>query len=401
MSFRRLIVGGVILNIERAPFLVRLYRSEPYIGFCGGTLLGERTVLTAAHCFDSYNGTVYVGTFQYDIFADTSQETSDVIRVESFHVDPRYDPDNIAAGNDVAVLTLSRTPRMFGSPTGPRPIVLGDSSFWPRIVEQPSDSAYVMGYGSETYQGPQSVYPRVAHVQLYTESECRALLGFTLSPSNLCAGLPGSDACSGDSGGPIIVAYNGTFLQVGVISWGLSTSDCGESPGVYSLTSNARDFLAPYNASFVTYTPVIDEEGSDPCECTNNTTGSCFSNGFDVSPRCGCADHVGDGTSFCYVVRDECKRATHSSFVIGALYRGCTLPSLPPPPLPPVSPPPSPPVSPSAPPMTCDDIRRTYRSNACCQTPDVDYCRELKTMYRASECSPTCRASVYPAQSSP
>lgn len=395
MSFRRLIVGGLTLSIERAPFLVRLYRSERYIGFCGGTLLGERTVLTAAHCFDSYNGTVYVGTFQYNIFADTSQETSDVIRVETVHVDPRYSPENIAAGNDVAVLTLSRIPRMFGSPTGPRPIVLGDSSFWPRIVEQPSDSAYVMGYGSQTFQGPQSVYPRVAHVQLYTEGECRALLGFTLSPSNLCAGLPGSDSCSGDSGGPIIVAYNGTFLQVGVISWGLSTSDCGESPGVYSLTGSAYDFLTPYNASFATYTPVIEEGVSDPCACTTNATGSCLSNGFDVSPRCGCADHVGDGTLFCYVLRDECRNAVHSTLFIGALYRECTLPP-PPPPTPP-------PLPPSAPPMTCDDIRRTYRSHACCQTPDVDYCRELKTMYRESQCSPLCRAlaTVSPARPSP
>jgi hypothetical protein len=111
MSLRRLVVGGFVLTIDKAPFLVRLYRDARDIGFCGGTLLGERTVLSAAHCFDSYNGTVYVGTYQTDIFGDTS----------------------------------------------------------------------------ETYGGPQSLYPRAAHVHLYTADECRQVLGFTLSPSNLSA----------------------------------------------------------------------------------------------------------------------------------------------------------------------------------------------------------------------
>jgi hypothetical protein len=47
---------------------------------------------------------------------------------------------------------------MFGEPNGPNSIILANSSFWPQSIEQPSDAAYVLGWGSSTYYGPQSVY---------------------------------------------------------------------------------------------------------------------------------------------------------------------------------------------------------------------------------------------------
>ena len=352
MTIRRgLIVGGVVINVSRVPFVVRLYTDALTTGFCGGSLIGEQTVLTAAHCIDpSQSG--YVGTYHNDVYATSDTDLgSDLIRVTNVYIHPLYDPNDITLGHDVAVLTLQRTPLRYGENNGPTSISLGNASFWPRLSsEQPTDAAYVLGYGANTYEGPQSMYLRCAHVNLYSHDECVSFLGFNLSYSNLCAGLPGSDSCSGDSGGPLIVAYNGTFVQVGVVSWGVGYADCGEAPGVYSLTSSDYDFLAPFGARYIEYSMSSSVENA--CACADD----CISNGFSVFPRCGCADHLNEGETFCYVHHDDCAIATHSSLFLGALYRTCGEPPVPPssPPFPQnfsVSPSPVPPLSfPSPPP---------------------------------------------------
>jgi secreted trypsin-like serine protease len=392
MSIRRLVVGGVALTIDQAPFLVRLYTEATNYGFCGGTLVAERTVLTAAHCVTSNNNsnyTVYVGTYQNDIIGDLINPNSDVVRVTNVHIHPEYDPSDIGQGNDVAVLTLLRAPSKYGTEDGPRAIALGNGSFWPRISDQPSDSAYVIGYGSESYTGPQSFNARAAHVHLYTEFECRQFLGFTLSPSNLCAGLPDSDSCLGDSGGPLIVAYNGQFVQVGIVSWGLSAVDCGELPGVYSRTSSAYGMLQSYNVSYIDYN-AVNLSFIDPCACTSAE--ACVSNGFDVAPRCGCADHVADGIPFCYVANDECATATHSLFVIGALYQTCALPPplppLAPPSVPPLLPPPFVPLGPSN--TSCRQLRTSYKAQSCCIHRLREDCVSIKRLYVLGQCTAAC-----------
>lgn len=317
---RRLITGGVITNVSRTPFVVRVYTDALWVGFCGGSLIGARKVLTAAHCVNGVEGRrTYVGVYQNDILANAtpSDPLSDVIFVVDVFVHPRYDPRDITRGNDVAVLTLERAPSRFGTANGPKSIPLGNASFWPRLAyDQPSDAAYVVGYGSYTYGGPQSMYLRIAHVHLYSHAECISYLGHSLSESNLCAGLPDKGSCSGDSGGPLVIAYNGAFVQVGIVSWGVR--DCGSVPGVYSLTSAAHDVLSTRGAQYLEHMPSVLQD-EDACACAED----CVSNGFSVAPLCGCANHLGDGRSYCYVAHEDCPDAIHSSMFLGALYREC------------------------------------------------------------------------------
>merc|ERR1712183_396218 len=60
----------------------------------------------------------------------------------------------------------------------------------------------------------------------------------------LCAARPGKDACSGDSGGPLIVrgADHTEDVVVGIVSWGTGCAN-PRYPGVYSRISMAYDWI--------------------------------------------------------------------------------------------------------------------------------------------------------------
>jgi len=339
-DMRRLIVNGLAISVQRAPYVVRLYGPDPNIGFCGGSLLSDRAVLTAAHCLVDEAGGVTpaaslsVGTYHADVLAEPTEldPLADLVPVQSVDVHPNYhsgDPNAVVYGQDVAILILSRAPAHFGEEVGPRATSLDDGTFWPDSADK-TNASYVVGYGSASYTGPQSYYLQAAHVHLLSRARCARMLGFALAASNGCAGLDGADACSGDSGGPLVVAHRGNFVQTAIVSWGVGTSDCGdpEAPGIYSLVASARAFIESRvpAAQFDTWPDLAEE---DPCACADD----CVSNGFDVSARCGCADHLGDGQPYCYVRSDACyPSASHSTLVVGALFRACVLP--PPPPLP-------------------------------------------------------------------
>lgn len=387
---RRLIVGGAAISVQQTPFVVRLYTPQLQIGFCGGSLLSSRTVLTAAHCVVGLSkDDLFVGTYQTDIFATSDAEPlADVVPVESVHIHPDY-VDDVAQGNDVAVLKLQRAPTgFFVEEGGPRPVPFGDETFWSpthRLLH------FVLGYGAEVYQGPQSYYLEVARVSTYSRDECNARLNVTLDASNRCAGLEGFDSCSGDSGGPLVAAYDGHIVQIGIVSWGLAGFECGsaEAPGVYALPD--IDFIRRHDDNETKILRVqVEEEDEDPCTCTTPST-NCTSNGFSVIERCGCADHVQDGTSFCYVTRVGCEAAVHSTYVLGAMYRGCEKMPLSPP-LPPAMPqllsqPSSPPPRYSR--QKCGELRALYEEDYdCCTNSERDECFAVRDEYRQGHCCP-------------
>ena len=107
----------------------------------------------------------------------------------------------------MSVLTLNRSIENVSVAT------LDDGSFWTNESHPYDDSAYVIGYGSQVLYGPQAPNLQMAHVHLHDRSFCRDALKYELVHSNNCASYAHYDACSGDSGSPLLMAHDGIFLR--------------------------------------------------------------------------------------------------------------------------------------------------------------------------------------------
>src|SRR4051812_44561333 len=229
------IVGGSAVSIEEFPWQVALTVSPSVRSgsafqrqICGGTLIAQSVVVTAAHC-------VYDRGFQpardFDVVSGRTHLPSSAGQeqpVQQIYVptngagSPLY--ENSTTRWDVAVLDL-------GSPAIGTPITLAgpdETSLW-----SAGQTAYTSGWGQ---LGPGGGYPdglHAAQLPMLSDSTCRAEWGRTYqSDVMVCATGNGADTCPGDSGGPLVVrAADGSVRLVGSTSYG--TDPCGRAPSVY------------------------------------------------------------------------------------------------------------------------------------------------------------------------
>lgn len=217
------IVGGHETTINEFPYLVNLRRNGKFS--CGGSLLTERCVLTAAHC-------VYmVPVKDLSIYAGASRLNGaefHVRLVENSYISNRYSPYNLDM--DVAILKL-REPLLLDTTIQ----VIGLSARSPK----PQETVSIVGWGvtSEGSSEP-SEQLRTADIPVLSKEDClRAYRGQAqITSSMFCATVPGTmDSCSGDSGGPVICQGH----ICGIVSWGFGCARV-EYPGVYTNIANFR-----------------------------------------------------------------------------------------------------------------------------------------------------------------
>ncbi|KAF6288317.1 kallikrein related peptidase 7 [Rhinolophus ferrumequinum] len=216
------IINGVPCPKGSRPWQVALSRGSHF--HCGGVLVTETWVLTAAHCkMNEYN--VHMGSDRL------SDRRAQKIRATRSFVHPNYSSQ--AQVNDIMLVKLSRPARLSSNV---RKVNL------PSRCEPPGTTCTVSGWGTTT--SPDVTLPSqlmCTDVNLISFQDCREVYKDQLKKSMLCAGLPNSnsDSCKGDSGGPL--TCNGT-LQ-GLVSWG--TFPCGQpnDPGVYTQVCTFVDWI--------------------------------------------------------------------------------------------------------------------------------------------------------------
>lgn len=215
----RRIIGGDPVAQGEMPWVVQvLHRNSS----CGGVLISQDLVLTAAHCLFDRNDrrlraqdyTTITGSI---VFGEGLRRR--VIRTIPH---PQY--NNQTNANDIALLSLEPDP----SQTHATLSEWGDPSFL-----APGTGLVVAGWGLTEYDEP-SRSLLMATVPLSSSEACSNFWG-NREPGAFCAGGGPTDSCNGDSGGPIMHRIGpGRFQLLGVVSFGVE--DCGRpgAPAVYA-----------------------------------------------------------------------------------------------------------------------------------------------------------------------
>ncbi|XP_063894620.1 collagenase-like [Helicoverpa armigera] len=220
------IVGGSASSLGQFPYqagLVIQYASHQ--SACGGSLLNQRRVLTAAHCwFDGWNQarsfTVVLGSIRL-FSGGTRLVTSSVVMHGS------WNPSNVR--NDIAMINL---PSNVGTTNTIRPIALPSGN---ELNNQFAGfTAVASGFGLTRDGGQISNELRHVSLPVITNSVCRQSFNI-IQDSNVCtSGANGRGTCTGDSGGPLVVTNNGRQILIGVTSFGSGHGCQSGAPAAYA-----------------------------------------------------------------------------------------------------------------------------------------------------------------------
>ncbi|GAA4960116.1 hypothetical protein GCM10023205_24110 [Yinghuangia aomiensis] len=227
----RVVIGGSPADATDNPWMVALssrsmYGSSRSGQFCGGTLIAPTKVLTAAHCMVEPDGSLTRRPDLKVIQGRTDLRTTagHEVAVTDVHVNPSFDMARV--DKDWAVLTLAEPLDAAALPM----VEQGENVY---AADTP---ATVLGYGDTTGNGDYSPVLRTVTVPVTSDAACRSaypggVYGTYVAADMVCAGLTqgGKDACSADSGGPLLI--DGRLA--GIVSWG---DGCAlpKKPGVYT-----------------------------------------------------------------------------------------------------------------------------------------------------------------------
>jgi hypothetical protein len=259
------ITGGTDADIADFPWQV-FYESGDYL--CGGSIINENWVVTAAHCTKKDDGSsipanemsVKVGaTNPYNSLSGERYYVSDVIVHSAYNSNTHE--------NDIALLKI-KGPINFKNA---KPIKLISTDNVAAGATDPGVMSWVTGWGL-TKVNPATLPEILQKVQLPIVSNALAATVWGPIPStDIMAGyLNGNkDACSGDSGGPLVVPVYDEYKLAGIVSWG--SGNCNTYGG-YTRVSDLAEWIRANTGIVPEYTPPAPSGDSIICQGTESST---------------------------------------------------------------------------------------------------------------------------------
>ncbi len=224
------IVGGQDADQGEYPWQVMV---TPGGFLCGGALIHELWVVTAAHCVENIEtSNINVVLGNHTLYGSEATEQS--LSVAESHPHPEY--SSVTSDNDIALLKLS----------SPATIIAGQVETISLNTE--SDLAEgllstVIGWGTTSSGGNVSDVLQEVELPILSNETCAGSYGSTITSNMVCAGYAegGKDSCQGDSGGPLMISDGADgFKLAGVVSFG---NGCAQ-PGFYGVYARVSQYLS-------------------------------------------------------------------------------------------------------------------------------------------------------------
>ncbi|XP_076167750.1 transmembrane serine protease filzig [Ptiloglossa arizonensis] len=238
------IVGGKAAAFGKWPWQV-LIREATWLGLftknkCGGVLITEKYVVTAAHCQPGFLATLVAVFGEFDLSGELEAKRSLTRNVRRVIVNRGYDPATFE--NDLALLELE-SPVQFDEHIVP--ICMPEDG-----IDYTGRMATVTGWGRLKYNGGVPSTLQEVQVPIIKNSVCQEMFqtgghSKLILDSFLCAGYANGqkDSCEGDSGGPLVMQRpDGRWFLVGTVSHGIKCA-APYLPGVYMRTTFFKPWL--------------------------------------------------------------------------------------------------------------------------------------------------------------
>jgi len=237
------IVGGTETEVNQYPWIALLNLDGSQ---CGGSLIADKWVLTAAHCFyDPNTGTLRVtdptkititlGEHDQSITTESTLTKAITPDLQKLH-DGYVFSSNV---NDIALLRL---------PAAEDLNVYTPVCLPPTGADYVGKTAVVYGWGTTFFGFTAPVSDVLLDVEVPVVSDDSAKTNLGVDDEQVAVMLfaggvvADKDSCQGDSGGPLSYDDSGKHIQIGVVSWG---NGCGliNNPGAYAEVSVFRTWI--------------------------------------------------------------------------------------------------------------------------------------------------------------
>jgi chymotrypsin len=243
------IVGGLVAKKNEFPWQASIqvyttqlgwFKSKQHI--CGGSILNDRWIVTAAHCIIPNIARQDYRIVAGSQYAMKNEDTTQERQVARIYVHPKWDA--VRVQNDIALIELAQPLKM--NPKSVAPICLPTAS---DSTSFDGMTCTASGWGALYEKGQASSVLMKVDLPIVPTNVCRARYAVVqnadVNEKMICAGnirRDGQGVCQGDSGGPLVCEKNGVYTLAGLTSFGVI---CGSSqfPAVFTRLSAYRSWI--------------------------------------------------------------------------------------------------------------------------------------------------------------